>query len=220
MRLAFKKLFESGPNSAKTNQHSATIQEVESKTPSAAEGDAFWQGRDEDLALKYEKVSCNFDSIGQRNETLRARLETISRRCRSGHLERDRIFVNSDVEAYLAALASLHRQSRRMAAFHKVYDLVVSPTLAKPPVPLGVLRTDNDDLEAYRRELVAFMPFTQLFNMTGQPSMTVPLFWSAANVPIGVMFSAPFGGEATLFRIAGQLEAARPWFHRVPSPPQ
>jgi amidase len=125
-----------------------------------------------------------------------------------------------DVEAYPTALASLHRQGRRMAAFHKVYDLVLSPTLAKPPVPLGVLRTDSRDLEAYRRDLVAFMPFTQLFNMTGQPSMTVPLYWSAANVPIGVMFSAPFGGEATLFRMAGQLEAARPWFHRVPSPPQ
>jgi amidase len=125
-----------------------------------------------------------------------------------------------DVEAYPSALASLHRQGRRMATFHKVYDLVLSPTLAKPPVPLGVLRTDSRDLEAYRRDLVAFMPFTQLFNMTGQPSMTVPLYWSAANVPIGVMFSAPFGGEATLFRMAGQLEAARPWFHRVPSPPQ
>jgi amidase/6-aminohexanoate-cyclic-dimer hydrolase len=47
--------------------------------------------------------------------------------------------------------------------------------------------------------------------------MTVPLFWSAANIPIGVMLSPAFGGEATLFRIAGQLEAARPWFHRVPS---
>jgi amidase len=125
-----------------------------------------------------------------------------------------------DVEAYPAALASLHRQGRRMAAFHRVYDLVLSPTLAKPPVPLGVLRTDNGDLEAYRRELVAFMPFTQLFNMTGQPSMTVPLCWSAANIPIGVMLSAAFGGEATLFRIAGQLEAARPWLHRVPSLPQ
>jgi amidase len=125
-----------------------------------------------------------------------------------------------DVEAYPNALASLHRQGRRMAAFHKVYDLVLSPTLAKPPVPLGVLRTDNSNLEAYNRELVAFMPFTQLFNMTGQPSMTVPLFWSAANIPIGVMLSAAFGGEATLFRIAGQLEAARPWLHRVPSLPQ
>ena len=77
MRLAFKKLFESGPDSAKTSQHSAIIQEVGSKTASAAEGDAFWQGRDEDSALKYEKVSCNFDSIGQRNETLRAQLELI-----------------------------------------------------------------------------------------------------------------------------------------------
>jgi amidase len=83
-----------------------------------------------------------------------------------------------------------------------------------------LLRTDTGDLEAYRHELVAFMPFTQLFNMTGQPSMTVPLFWSAANIPIGVMLSAAFGGEATLFRIAGQLEAARPWLHRVPSLPQ
>ena len=77
MKLAFKKLFESGPDSAKTSQHNAIIQEVESKTASAAEGDAFWQARDEESALKYEKVSCNFDSIGQRNETLRAQLESI-----------------------------------------------------------------------------------------------------------------------------------------------
>ena len=77
MKLAFKKLFESGPDSAKTSQHNAIIQEVASKTASAAEGDAFWQARDEESALKYEKVSCNFDSIGQRNETLRAQLESI-----------------------------------------------------------------------------------------------------------------------------------------------
>jgi septal ring factor EnvC (AmiA/AmiB activator) len=77
MRLAFKKLFESGPDSAKTSQHSATIQEVVSKTASAAEGDAFREGRDEDSALKYEKLSSNFDSIGQRNEALRAQLESI-----------------------------------------------------------------------------------------------------------------------------------------------
>ena len=77
MRLAFKKLFESGPDSAKTSQRSAMIQELESKTASAAEGDAFWQGRNEDSALKHEKVSCNFNSIGQRSETLRAQLESI-----------------------------------------------------------------------------------------------------------------------------------------------
>ena len=77
MILAFKKLFETGPDSAKTSQQSALIQEVESKTASPAESDALWQGRDEDSALKYEKLSCNFDSIGQRSETLRAQLESI-----------------------------------------------------------------------------------------------------------------------------------------------
>jgi chromosome segregation ATPase len=77
MRLAFKKLFESGPDSAKTSQPSAIIEEMEGKTASPAERDAFWQERDDDSGLKYEKVTCNFDSIGQRNETLRAQLESI-----------------------------------------------------------------------------------------------------------------------------------------------
>src|SRR6202046_796505 len=77
MSLTFKKLFESGPDSAKASQHSAIIQEAQSKMSSAAEGDAFSQERDEDSALKYEKLSSNFDSIGQRSETLRAQLESI-----------------------------------------------------------------------------------------------------------------------------------------------
>jgi amidase len=122
-----------------------------------------------------------------------------------------------DVEAYPAALQSIHRQGRLMAAFHETYDVILSPTLAMPAPPLGVLRTDNADLEAYGRALVAFMPFTQLFNMTGQPSMTVPLAWSEAGLPIGMMFSAPFGDEATLFRLAAQLEQAKPWFDKVPA---
>jgi amidase len=121
------------------------------------------------------------------------------------------------VESYPAALRSIHRQGRLMAAFHQTYDLLLSPTLAKPPVPLGTLRTDNPDLDAYRQGLVEFIPFTQLFNMTGQPSMTVPLHWSEAGLPIGVMFSAPFGDEATLFRVAAQLERAKPWFDKIPA---
>ena len=122
-----------------------------------------------------------------------------------------------DVEAYPAALQTIHRQGRAMAAFHERYDVILSPTLATPPPPLGVLRTDNADLEAYGQALVAFMPFTQLFNMTGQPSMTVPLAWSEGGLPIGMMFSAPFGDEATLFRLAAQLEQAKPWFDRRPA---
>jgi Asp-tRNA(Asn)/Glu-tRNA(Gln) amidotransferase A subunit family amidase len=122
-----------------------------------------------------------------------------------------------DVEAYPAALQTIHRQGRLMAAFHETYDVILSPTLAQAPIPLGVLRTDNPDLDAYARALAAFMPFTQLFNMTGQPSMTVPLHWSEAGLPIGVMLSAAFGDEATLLRLAAQLERAKPWFDKVPA---
>jgi len=61
-----------------------------------------------------------------------------------------------------------------------------------------------------------FVPFTGLANMTGQPAMSVPLYWNKAGLPIGVHFFAPFGEEATLFRLAGQLERARPWMNRLP----
>ncbi len=121
------------------------------------------------------------------------------------------------VEAYPAALASIHRQGRRMAAFHEAYDVVMSPTLGRLPYPLGTLRTDNADLEAYRQALVQFIPFTQLFNITGQPSMSVPLHWTRENLPVGIMFSARFGEEAVLFRLASQLETASPWFDKVPT---
>ena len=75
MRPVFEKLFGSGPNSAKTSQRSSITQELGTKTASAAERDAFWHARDEGSALKSEKVSCTFDSIGRRSETLRAQLE-------------------------------------------------------------------------------------------------------------------------------------------------
>ena len=119
------------------------------------------------------------------------------------------------VEAYPDALATIHRQGRRMATFHESYDVVMSPTLGRVPPPVGILRTDTTDLASYGRALAEFIPFTQLFNMTGQPSMSVPLHWTPSNLPIGVMFSARFGEEALLFRLAAQLEQASPWFDKV-----
>ena len=124
------------------------------------------------------------------------------------------------VEAYPEALRTIHRQGRRMATFHEDYDVIMSPTLGQVPVPLGVQHTNNQDLEAYRRALARFTPFTQLFNMTGQPSASLPLHWTDEGLPVGVMVSAAFGEDALLFRLAGQLERAAPWFDRTPTSPQ
>ena len=59
--------------------------------------------------------------------------------------------------------------------------------------------------------------FQQALNMTGQPAMSVPLFWNESNIPIGVQFAGRFGDEATLFRLAGQLEESRPWVDKIPT---
>jgi amidase len=115
------------------------------------------------------------------------------------------------------ALLAIHLHGRRMATFHERYDILMSPTLGQVPVPLGPQRMSNPDLDAYTAALLRFTPFTNLLNMSGQPSMSVPLHWSADGLPVGVMFSAAFGREDLLFRLARQLEEARPWFDRVPS---
>jgi Asp-tRNA(Asn)/Glu-tRNA(Gln) amidotransferase A subunit family amidase len=118
--------------------------------------------------------------------------------------------------AYSRAIATLHQVGLAMARFHQTYDIVLSPTLGQPPVPLGTLDLSARDLDRYARAVTEFSPFTMLYNVTGQPSMSVPLHWTPDGLPVGVMFSARFGDEATLFRLAGQLERARPWAGRRP----
>ncbi len=118
---------------------------------------------------------------------------------------------------YSRALANLHQIGLAMAKFQQTYDVILSPTLAKPPVKLGLLSLSPSEGQNYVKEVTEFSPFTALYNVTGQPSMSVPLHWSAEGLPIGVMFSARFGDEATLFRLAAQLEKARSWAGRKPS---
>jgi amidase len=117
---------------------------------------------------------------------------------------------------YAAAVQTIHGIGRTMASFFARYDVLITPTLARPPVALGHLDMMLEDLDVFTERLAGFMPFTPLFNITGQPAASLPLHWNAQGLPIGVQFAGRYGDEATLFRLASQLEAASPWRDRRP----
>jgi Asp-tRNA(Asn)/Glu-tRNA(Gln) amidotransferase A subunit family amidase len=111
---------------------------------------------------------------------------------------------------YLGALG------REIGRFFERYDVLLTPSLAAPPVPLGYLKNDTDVVADYLRKATAWLPFQPLFNGTGQPAANIPFDVNADGLPIGVQIAARFGDEATLFQLAGQIERARPWRHRKP----
>jgi amidase len=117
---------------------------------------------------------------------------------------------------YAAATVAIHRLGREFAQFFQNIDVFLSPTLCMPPLKLGELDMMSHDLAAYTGLIARFVPGAALFNMSGQPSMSVPLAWTRSGLPLGMMFSARFGDEATLFRLAAQLEQERPWRDRKP----
>lgn len=137
----------------------------------------------------------------------------------------------------LAAQQILQHYARKTLRFFERYDCLLTPTLGSPPLYIGELEPRGAEALAQRtianlnlgsilrlqrvvqatvRRVFSFVPFSPLANVTGQPSMSVPLYWSDAGLPIGTMFTARFGQEATLLRLAAQLEAARPWRERRP----
>ncbi|HNN95126.1 MAG TPA: amidase [Pseudomonadota bacterium] len=130
---------------------------------------------------------------------------------------------------------AMQAAGRSLAEFHGRYDVLVSPTLAHPPVRLGELGLKPADRAALKAlQLVPLKPAirvalaqlaadnfektpnTQIFNQTGQPAISLPLHQSPSGLPIGVQFSSAFGDEATLLRLAAQLESAAPWIDRRP----
>lgn len=138
---------------------------------------------------------------------------------------------------YAKALNYLSASSRKIAGFFEDYDILLTPTLARPPVPIGSLQISKAESRMVRlqsrlkaawimkalhvidmlaKKTFDFMPYTAVFNVTGQPAMSVPLCWNEEGLPIGMQFAARFGDEATLFRLAGQLERAQPWFDKLP----
>ena len=95
------------------------------------------------------------------------------------------------------------------------YDLVLTPTLAAPPLPVGALRDDDDpaaDFEAQK----AFTPWTSAWNLTGMPAVSLPLYWTPEGLPVGVMLAARPAEEELLLAVSARIEEAAPWAHRRP----
>jgi amidase len=95
------------------------------------------------------------------------------------------------------------------------YDVVLTPTLAQPPAPVGWFDevTPAENFERQKQ----FTPFTAMYNVTGQPAVNLPLYWTGDGLPIGVMLAGPMGGEGLLISLSAQVEAARPWKDRHPA---
>ena len=117
---------------------------------------------------------------------------------------------STSAAAYIAAVQAMHRLGRTMGELFDDIDVLVTPTLAQPPGPLGAL--GGDDLDRFIQTSGSMTAFTYLVNLTGQPAMSLPLDRMAGGIPIGSQVVGRFGDEATLFRLAGQLERAHPWF--------
>ena len=116
---------------------------------------------------------------------------------------------------YARAVAQLQALSRRIVSVWSDVDVVLTPTLALPPVPIGWQEAVAGPVDQLFRN-TEFTPFTAVANLTGQPAMSLPLHWSGDGVPIGVQAIGPPAGDAVLLQLAAQLEAARPWADRRP----
>lgn len=138
---------------------------------------------------------------------------------------------------YAVAMKDLQTEARRIAERFADYDAILTPALGRVPVPHGALRAHGAEralhraivrgrlgpalrlpgvLERAAASIFTVTAYTPVANFTGRPSMSVPLFWNREGLPVGAMFTGRFGDEATLFRLAAQLENAHPWFDRRP----
>lgn len=123
----------------------------------------------------------------------------------------------SAVDYALAVSAAVAYRRAVQSWWTQGWDLLLTPTLAEPPLPLGTIRNDASAPMAPLTRAGRFVPFTPTFNTSGQPAISLPLHWNDDGLPIGVQLVAAYGREDLLIRVAAQLEAAAPWAHRRPS---
>jgi amidase len=121
-----------------------------------------------------------------------------------------------DAADLLDVLDTLAVASRDIAAFFERFDIWLTPCLAQLPLPLGTLNQSHGGAIEWWRSDCEFNPWNPVANITGQPAISLPLAWSGSGLPIGSLLTGRYGDEATLFRVAAQLEIAQPWSGRRP----
>jgi amidase len=112
-------------------------------------------------------------------------------------------------------MTDMYEAAYDVAQFLSKYDVLLTPTLASPPLKTGVI-TGESSVQKLQDKVTNYAAYTQIANTAGLPAMSVPLHWNEDGLPIGVHFTGSFGDESTLFRLAGQLERARPWKDKQP----
>ena len=119
----------------------------------------------------------------------------------------------------LNSMAHGNTLSRHVGGFFENFDAFVSPIQSRPPAPHGEINQNRAGMTAmeWTQQVFGYVPFTPIFNSTGNPAVSLPMHWTPNDLPIGVQIAGRFGDEATLFRLASQLEEARPWAGKRPS---
>jgi Asp-tRNA(Asn)/Glu-tRNA(Gln) amidotransferase A subunit family amidase len=124
--------------------------------------------------------------------------------------------VRATAADYARSIVAVHHTGRQFAALFERFDLLVTPTLPRPPQKLGVFSMMNADLEGYAANVAFFTSFTAIANIAGNPAASLPLHWTPEGLPVGVQLIGRYGDEASVLRVSAQLEHARPWFDRRP----
>lgn len=199
----------------------------------------------EEVPLPYEKTLVTeaffLSVLSETAATLRELSHYLGRPARPGDVELNTWLQARLASGYSAADVAYQKRrwntlNRSMGQLHETYHLFLTPTLPRPPIAIGTFQNTASEerllkvvdavnglkylkgsktVDDLAERSLGYIAYTVITNMTGQPSMSVPLHWSAGGLPIGVMFAAKLGDEAILFRLAGQLEQVRPWFGKM-----
>jgi amidase len=186
-----------------------------------------------ELGHNAEEAAFNFDMAAMvwasrvivasnMHNVIKARLQQLGRDLQDDDLEqitrlRAEEYQRYSGADYASAIQIFHTIGRQLGAFFEQYDILLTPTAAQPPLPLGIIDMGGDDLDAFDDALFEHAPFTAHFNVSGNPAISLPLHISKDGLPVGVHFGGGFGEDGTLLGLAAQIEKAAPWGDRRPS---